>query len=360
MTVSATPEPMDAAIAEYFATFETSWKEKTRQKYEAELRSLCEWLTASGRPLTTASLDFANLLQYVAYLKEKPVARGVWRGDAAAREAATDLSRRSLNSVNSSMRAIRGFVCWLFEDGRLPSNPFARKHRRSRFHPLLPQEATPTKGADVEDFEALERGCAGRKPLDLRDQAIVAILKTTAARNSAIRMLRVEDVDLDKGIITFPPEKSEKTYEVALLPEAKAAVVRYLHRGRKKLLQRYPVRGYESEAMGRDPGFLFLARNNGRRTDASPLSAEAFSGMIDRRYHAGGGTIASFRSHRLRHGTAQILADNGVSLEELAIQLGHESTRCTKRYGKPGPKVIGGYVANALNEGGLTQSARRR
>jgi integrase len=219
---------------------------------------------------------------------------------------------------------------------------------------------TPTKGAALDDFVALERGCAGRSPLDLRDQAIVAIFKSTAARNSAVRMLRLEHVDLERNDITLPPEKGDTTYKVALVPEAKAAVVRYLHRGRPKLLPRYPVRGLESLATGDDPGYLFIARDNGRAHGVGPLSANALSEMIDRRYHAGGGTIASFRTHRLRHGAAQIFADNGVPLEELAIQLGHESTRCTKRYATVGPKQLGRYVETAMIEGGLTRSRNRR
>jgi integrase len=264
MSVSSAPEPIDAAIAEYLASFESFWKPKTLTKYEAELRGLRAWLAGEGRPLTTASLDFATLLAYASHLKAKPVARGVWRGDAAARATATTVAPRSLNSVNSSMRAIQGFVRWLFEDGRLAADPYGKKYRRGRIHPLLPRAVTPTKGAALDDFVALERGCAGRSPLDLRDQAIVAIFKSTAARNSAVRMLRLEHVDLERNDITLPPEKGDTTYKVALVPEAKAAVVRYLHRGRPKLLPRYPVRGLESLATGDDPGYLFISRDNGR------------------------------------------------------------------------------------------------
>jgi len=39
--------------------------------------------------------------------------------------------------------------------------------------------------------------------LDLRDRAIVSVLKTTAARNGGVRLLRVEDVDLARGVLVF-------------------------------------------------------------------------------------------------------------------------------------------------------------
>ncbi len=65
-------EPIDAAIAEYLATFESYWKPKTNAKYRAELRDLCTWLATDGRPLTTASLDYTTLLAYVGHPLHSP------------------------------------------------------------------------------------------------------------------------------------------------------------------------------------------------------------------------------------------------------------------------------------------------
>ncbi len=39
--------------------------------------------------------------------------------------------------------------------------------------------------------------------MDLRDQAIVSVLRTTAARNGGVRLLRVEDLDLARGVLVF-------------------------------------------------------------------------------------------------------------------------------------------------------------
>ena len=55
--------------------------------------------------------------------------------------------------------------------------------------------------ATLADLQAIERGCAGEGPLERRDQAILSILKTTAARNSSVRLLRVGDVDFERAII---------------------------------------------------------------------------------------------------------------------------------------------------------------
>ena len=139
-------EPIDAAIAEYLATFESYWKPKTSAKYRAELRDLCTWLATEGRPLTTASLDYTTLLAYVGHLKQMPVARSAFRGDAAALASATTTTPRSLNTVNATMRAVQGFVRWLIEDGRLSADPYGKKYRRGRTHPLLPRAVTPPRG----------------------------------------------------------------------------------------------------------------------------------------------------------------------------------------------------------------------
>ena len=70
----------------------------------------------------------------------------------------------------------------------------------------------------------------------MRDQAIVAILKTTAARNSSVRLLKVGDVDLARSMIRFRRAKGGKTLDVTLHPQAATAVRRYLEEGRPALV----------------------------------------------------------------------------------------------------------------------------
>ena len=117
------------------------------------------------------------------------------------------------------MRPIRSFAIWLVDEGILPMNPFRRSRRRAALNPLLPAEETPTKGASLADLRTLELGCAGGEPIDLRDRAIVAVLVTTAARNSSVRLLRLDDVDLERDLICFHRAKGDKTLEITLHPE---------------------------------------------------------------------------------------------------------------------------------------------
>ncbi len=337
-------QPLAPLIATYTALYGAAWRPLTRAKHAADFRRFTDWLAATGRPATTASLDLATLAAYVAELRARPTVSGVWRGtpDARARSLARGASATlSLNSVNAYMRPLRALCLWLLDEGILTVNPFGRTHRRAGLNPLLPSEETPPKSATLDDLRALARGCAGEGPLDLRDRALLAILKTTAARNSAVRLLRVEDVDADRHVLLFRRGKGGKTLEVALHAEARSAVQAYLERGRPVLV------GGEPD----DPGFLFLSADHER--GLHPLTTNSLSLMLRRRYHAGGGTLPTFGAHRIRHATATLLVNHGMPLDEVSRYLGHSSTDVTRRYARQTPDALGVRAAEALARAGL-------
>ena len=352
---SATPlpdQPLAPLIAEYTATFGSTWRPVTRRKHRDDFARFLSWLESHDRALTTASLDFSTLVAYVEDLRIRPKVGRVWRGspDARARSLrAGPTETLSANSVNAYVRPLRSLAIWLVDEGLLAVNPFRRSRRRAALNPLLPSEETPTKGATVADIRALEAGCAGDRPIDLRDQAIVAILVTTAARNSSVRLLRLEDVDLDRAVIRFRRAKGGKTLDIALHDEVRSALLRYLHAGRPALIAG-SARTLRRHGPSEDPGWLFVAHGDRARR---PLSANALSLMLTRRYHAGGGTVRSFGSHRIRHATATLLVNNGMPLEEVSRYLGHSSTMTTRRYAQQSVESLGHRAAAALTQAGL-------
>jgi len=212
-------------------------------------------------------------------------------------------------------------------------DPFRKARRPGARAALLPSEETPTKSATLDDLQALERGCAGDSPIDLRDRAIVALFVTTAARNTSVRLLRLEDVDFARGLIRFVRAKGGKTLEVALHRQARNALEAYMTNARAALLGAH-----------RDTGYLFPA-NNGA---GEPLGANAVSLMLTRRYRAGGGTLRHFGSHRIRHATATLLVNNGMPLDEVSRYLGHSSTDVTRRYAQQTPEALGARAADAF------------
>jgi site-specific recombinase XerD len=337
----ASGRPLEPLIAEYSAIYGPSWKPVTARQYRDDFERYLDWLRATGRPVTTTSFDFLTLAAFVSELRTRPKISGVWRGSADAREQSHAIGQTetlSANTVNSYVRPLRSLAIWLVDEGVLGTNPFRRSRRRAALNPLLPWEETPTKSATLADFQALERGCTGSTPLDLRDRAIVAVLMTTAARNSSVRLLRCDDIDFARDHIRVRRAKGGKTLEVALHPSARAAIADYLADGRSAL------------ASDDDPnGFLFPSRAN---RDA-PLSMNALSLMLTRRYRAGHGTLPYFGSHRIRHATATFLVNNGMPLEEVARYLGHSSTLTTRRYAQQTPDSLGRRAADALARAGV-------
>src|SRR5450759_755981 len=302
----------------------------------------------ADRREATASLDFMVLVDYVGYLRVRPKVRGVWRGapDALGRSLRhAPAQTLSANSVNAYVRPLRSLAIWLVDEGILGMNPFRRSRRRAALNPLLPSEETPTKSATLDDIRALEAGCAGDRPLDLRYRAITSILKTTAARNSGVRLMRLEDLDFERSLIRFRRGKGGKTLDVALQPETRAALLAYLERGRPTLVERASAAG---EA---DPDWLFVSACQSE--GVQPLSMNAVSLMLTRRYHAGGGTLRTFGSHRIRQATATLLVNNGMPLEEVSRYLGHSSTDVTRRYAQQTPDALGRRAAEALARAGL-------
>jgi len=92
------PLPLRPLIAEYTATFGSTWRPVTRRKHADDFARLIAWLTANGKPVTTASLDFMTLVDYVGYLRVRPKVSGVWRGGPDASALRSRPSRRTAST----------------------------------------------------------------------------------------------------------------------------------------------------------------------------------------------------------------------------------------------------------------------
>jgi integrase len=349
------PQPLRPLIETFVATYGFAWRPKTRRKHADDFGRFVSWLDATGRPETLDSFDFLTLAAYVSDLRTRPKVHGVWRGapDAIRQSVLTvPIEVLSANSVNAYVRPLRSFALWLVDEGLLSTSPFRRSRRRSAFDPLLPTEETPPKGASLADITVLERACAGDQPVDFRDRAIVAVLKTTAARNSSVRLLAIGDIDLDRDVIRFRRAKGGKTLEVALHPEAGLAVLEYLAFGRPRMTSNASASSAHE--------YLFVSTR--RATPPRPLTVGALSWMLTRRFRRGGGGLAYFGSHRIRHATATLLANNGMPLDEVSRFLGHSSTAPTRRYAAQTAATLGAHAADAMRRAGIVGAgaARRR
>ena len=254
----AAPLPLRPLVAEYTEIFGSTRSPVTRRKHRDDFARFIAWLELTGLPVTTASFEFLTMVAFVEDLRRRPKVSGVWRGapHALARTVARGpVQTLSANTVHAYVRPLRSLCIWLVDEGALALNPFRRSRRRAALNPLLPSEETPTKSATLQDLKSLERGCAGDRPLDLRDQAIVSVLVTTAARNSSVRLLRVSDLDFERSLILFRRAKGGKTLQVALHADSRLALTAYLESGRAGLLERAGLPAAAGD--GTNDGLLF-------------------------------------------------------------------------------------------------------
>jgi site-specific recombinase XerC len=145
-----------------------------------------------------------------------------------------------------------------------------------------------------------------------RDAAIVALMLHAGLRLAEAAHLALGDVELNerKGKVVVRRGKARKYREVPLNLDARKALEAYLE-----------VRP-ESEDT-----HLFLSQKGGA------LSSRAIQDRIA--VYACKAGLEDVTAHTLRHSFAHNLVDAGVSLDRVAVLLGHESLDTTARYTRP-------------------------
>jgi integrase/recombinase XerD len=148
-----------------------------------------------------------------------------------------------------------------------------------------------------------------------RDRALLVLTLHTGLRNSEIRQLRRQDVDVGVGAHVRCVGKGRKTRCTPLRPDVAAILKAWLH---------------ERQGTLEDP--VFPSSRGG-----VPLSADAFQGLVTRHTLTACRTCPSLKTkrvtpHTLRHAAAMALLQRGVDLSVIALWLGHESTESTEVY----------------------------
>jgi site-specific recombinase XerD len=147
-----------------------------------------------------------------------------------------------------------------------------------------------------------------------RDQALLLVAVQTGLRNSELRALRRQDVELDAGAHIRCVGKGRKTRATPLRPDVAAVLKEWLA---------------HQDGAPTDP--LFPS------TRGSRLSADALQRLVRKHTLAARRVCPSLTAkivtpHTLRHSAAMALLLRGVDLSVIALWLGHESTETTEVY----------------------------
>lgn len=137
-------------------------------------------------------------------------------------------NRYTSKSISRKINSIKGLFRFLIGKGEIEENP-----AEDVSHPKLDQ-AMPRVLTRLE-YGALRDACRG----DARISAIVELLLQTGMRISELAGLQVQDIDLDRNVVTITEDNSQSSRKLPLNKAAKTALMQYLQvrpRAREKTL----------------------------------------------------------------------------------------------------------------------------
>ncbi len=273
---------MEDAVRQFLESLrlERRCSSNTLVAYQGDLRQLSQVLSSRlGRIPTPGDLTPEALAHYASWLSS----RG-YRATTIARKLA----------------AVRSFLehqGW----GR-GADPTSL---RSALHSPAPRKQ-PTRVLTPEEIQVLLRAPERLKGVrGVRDQAILALLYGTAMRASEVVSLRVEDIDLGRGVAFRRGPSADEDQAVPLGP-AVEPLRRYLQHGRPQL-----VRSPSEPA-------LFLNQRGQR------LSRQGVW-LVIKRWAAAAGLEQRISPHTLRHSRAAHLLDSGKTRRQVQDMLGLRS-----------------------------------
>ncbi len=297
---------LDELWAEFLDASASIINDVTAGVYAYDWGRFRAWLDGAGAGPVLAAISRQVLVDYIAELMTRPKAKGTGT-----------LSR---HSVQHYVRPVRTFLRWCVGEGYYPADPFAGP--RGIMPHLGPRIL---KTATAQDLPILLEGtdeAKARNPLEratrVRDRLIVLLGADTGLRTGEVCRLRIRDVQLDGGYLEVHESKWDNERIVPISPEVRAAVRRYLRRGRSVLTRR------EGDAVAPDEP-LFLGRL------AEPLTENGLYQALCRAYARGGGT-GRFGLHRLRHFFGSEVQRRGMQLGIAKELMGHEDIKTTNGY----------------------------
>ena len=255
---------------------------------------------ASPRTIATYTTAVGQLADYLA-AAGMPTRVGNVRREHVEAWITDLLARRAPATANNRWRGAQAFFGWCTEEGEIRESPMARMKP-----PTLP-EAPPPVLRDAE-LRAILAGCERDKTwLGRRDEAVLRVFMDTGARRAEVLGLRLEDVDLDRGILSVTG-KGSRTRLVSVGDSTIRALDRYM-----RLRARKP---------GADLPWLWLGRK-GR------LGETGMAGLIRARGRAAGLAV---HPHLFRHAYAHSMLSAGMQESDLMAVAGWRSRDMLTRY----------------------------
>ena len=260
--------------------------ELTLKSYREDMQALEEYLRdARGREPEAAAISTLDLRGYVAAMHEAGYAK---------------------SSIARRMASLRSFFRFAQREGHVAANP-AKPLRNPRPERVLPHCLT------TDEIQRLLEAPSSRRPLGLRDRAILETMYSAGMRVGELVALRDQDLDLESGLARV---------------RGKGRKERLSHLGSyaiKALRQWLSVRQLAApDAAG--GGAPVFTNRFGRR-----LTTRSVGRMLEKLL-AETGLDQRTTPHTLRHSFATHLLDRGADIRSVQELLGHKSLVTTQIY----------------------------
>lgn len=205
-------------------------------------------------------------------------------------------SGSSNNTMATIISILKSFFSWLQREEIIVKNPMLKI-------PTTKVEKRLRKALTPEELEMLRFACT-----DIRDKAMLEFFYSTGCRLDEVQKLNKSDIDWNTDTI-FVIGKGNKERRVYINAKAKINIWKY-----------FETRADDNEA-------LFISRKNPH----SRLGRRSIEKIFNRLGRESGITKKVY-PHLLRHTTATKMIQNGASLMEVQMYLGHDNPATTQIY----------------------------
>jgi len=282
---------------------------------ESSTRAYLEWMHVHNYARTTIANRGCYLGYFAAFLRQ----RGIAEVELVTLENLKDYQRQlflhrkcdglplSFGTQVQRLVPVTQMFSWLRREGWIPDNPAAdltmpRSDRR------LP-EAT----LSANEMSLLLQAPDVRRPLGLRDRAILEVFYSCGLRRAELISLTLRDVDFERGTVFVRSGKGGKDRFVPIGERALFWLRLYLELARPALAEQ------------RSSDILFIS------SEGTPVCPDWLSRRV-RRYLGVAGIDKQGSCHLLRHTVATLLLEGGADIRYVAELLGHVRLETTQRY----------------------------
>jgi integrase/recombinase XerC len=274
---------------------ESGRAERTTFGYLKDMELFARWFEqTNGEDLAPKNLTPTDIREYRQYL--------------------VSVKKSKPSTINRHLSAIRAFSNWAKDSGAISYSP-ADKIKS------IAQQSQAPKWLDKKEQAALIREVEKRvlaartepaKRQAIRDQAILVILLNTGLRVSELVELELSDVTVleRKGEVRVRAGKGMKERVIPLNDTARKA-----------------IRAWLALRPNQSSNKIFISQRG-------PASTRAVQSVFED--IAKDARIDHLTPHMARHTFAKNLVNSGVSLEKVAMLLGHSSLDTTMIYTTPG------------------------